>query len=51
LATFGSVFPVVWDASSDAADWSAMSVRQKFDASGPVIPAALDVPSVRYMRV
>ena len=47
VAGFGAMAPAACDASSAAADWLALSVRQKFDAWAPVIPPPFAVPSVR----
>ena len=43
----GTVEPAACDASSAAAGWSALSVRQKFPAFGPAGPAVFAVPSSR----
>jgi hypothetical protein len=47
VAATGGVAPAACEASNVAAGWLALSVRQKFDASAPVMPPPFAVPSVR----
>ena len=47
VAAFGGVDPAACDASSVAAGWFALSVRQKFDAIAAAMPPPFAVPSVR----
>jgi hypothetical protein len=43
----GGVAPAACDASSAAAGWLPLSVRQKFAAVAPAMPLPFAVPSVR----